>query len=254
MDYRAFKAADSPSLPAAGRYRSTGATHSATIWRVNRALKRRLALAVGIAALAAGGAVAAFAATSGTPHRGHSARTGAQPGGRDLPAAAAYLGIAPQQLESELSSGKSLAQIADSTAGKSESGLVAAIIAARRAHLAAAAEKLPKSVQAEVKRTRRAHLAAAVRRYLGLSGVQIHDQLRAGRTLAQIADSVPGKSSAGLVAAIVATRQQQLSAAVSAHKLTQAQADHRSATLTKRVTRLVNTTRVRHTARGHNGR
>jgi hypothetical protein len=221
---------------------------------VNRALKRRLALAVGIAALAAGGAVAAMAATSGTTHRAHSARTGGQLGGRDLPAAAAYLGIGPQQLESELSSGKSLAQIADSTAGKSESGLVSAIVAARRASLAAASAKLPKRVQSEVKRVHGSHLASAVRGYLGLTGIQIREQLRAGKTLAQIADSIPGKSSAGLIAAIVAARQQQLAATVAAHKLTQAQASHRSATLTKRVTRLVNSKRVPHAARAHNGR
>jgi hypothetical protein len=220
---------------------------------VNRALKRRLALAVGIAALAVGGAVAAMAATSGTTHRAHSARTGAQPGGTDLPSAAAYLGIAPQQLESELSSGKSLAQIAESTAGKSESGLVSAIIAARRAHLAAASAKLPKRVQAEVKRVRGAHLASAVRGYLGLSGIQIREQLRAGKTLAQIADGIPGKSSTGLVAAIVAARQRQLAAAVAAHKLTQAKATSRSASLTKRVTRLVDSKRVPHAARAHSG-
>jgi hypothetical protein len=221
---------------------------------VNRALKRRLALAVGIAALAAGGAVAALAATSGTTHRAHSARTGAQLGGRDLPAAAAYLGIAPQQLESELSSGKSLAQIAGSTAGKSESGLVSAIVAARRANLGGGAPKLPKSVQAEVKRVRGAHLAGVVRRYLGLTGVQIREQLRAGKTLAQIADSLPGKSSAGLIAAIVSTRRQQLAAGVAAHKLTPAQASSRSATLTARVTRLINRKSVPHAAHAHSGR
>jgi hypothetical protein len=220
---------------------------------VKRAVKRRLALAVGLAALAAGGAVAAVAATSGPDHKAHSARTGARPGGRDLAAAAAYLGIAPQQLESEIGSGKSLAQIAGSTAGKSESGLVSAIVAARRAQLAAASAKLPQRVQAEVKRVRGAHLASAVRGYLGLSPIEIREQLRDGRTLAQIADATPGKSSSGLIAAIVSARRQQLSAAVAAHKLTQAQAATRSVTLAKRVARLVESKRVPHAPRHHHG-
>jgi hypothetical protein len=206
---------------------------------VNRAFKRRLALAAGIAALAAGGTVAAVAAsTSSTPHRPHH-RLGL-PGGSDLPAAAAYLGVSEAQLESELSSGRSLAQIAAASAGKSESGLVGAIVAARRARIEAASTKLPQRVRVEVKRVRGQRLVSAVRGYLGLTQAQIRGDLRAGRTLAQIADSTPGRSASGLIAAIVASRRERLTAAVAAHKLTQSEASARAAGLTRRVSALVN--------------
>lgn len=45
-------------------------------------------------------------------------------------AAASYLGTTPAALRSQLRSGKSLAQIADATAGKSKAGLVATLVAA----------------------------------------------------------------------------------------------------------------------------
>jgi hypothetical protein len=166
----------------------------------------------------------------------------------------AYLGIPAAQLESEMSSGKSLAEIADATAGKSESGLIAAIVAARRARLAAVSTKLPQRVKSEVKRVPGQHLASTVREYLGLPQAQIRNERRAGRTLAQIADSTPGKSAAGLIAAIVAARQQRLSGAVAAHKLTQAQASARAAGLTKRVSALVNRTLTPTARTAHNGR
>ncbi len=81
---------------------------------------------------------------------------------------------------------------------------------------------------------------AAVRNYLGLTPPQLHGELRAGRTLAQIANATARKSAAGLVAAIVAARQARLSTATAAGKLSKAEADARTAALTKRVTRMVN--------------
>lgn len=62
-------------------------------------------------------------------------------GGRhDGPGAVAvhYLGISPATLRSERASGKSLAQIASTTPGKSAEGLKASMIAAARAKMAAA--------------------------------------------------------------------------------------------------------------------
>ena len=53
-------------------------------------------------------------------------------------AAAQYLGVSPMTLRSDLRSGKSLAQIAGSTSGKSVDGLKAAIIAAEKSRLDAA--------------------------------------------------------------------------------------------------------------------
>jgi hypothetical protein len=74
-----------------------------------------------------------------------------RPGGRHGPSVAAgYLGLTPAQLRAELRSGRTLAQIADATSGKSAAGLIDALVAARTAKLAArvAAGALTKSQQA----------------------------------------------------------------------------------------------------------
>lgn len=55
-----------------------------------------------------------------------------------LHVAAQYLGISPQALRSDLRSGKSLAQIAGSTPGKSVAGLKSALLAAAKTRLDAA--------------------------------------------------------------------------------------------------------------------
>jgi hypothetical protein len=56
-----------------------------------------------------------------------------------VPAAARYLGVSPARLRAELRSGRSLAQIADATAGRSASGLIDARVRAREATVAQAA-------------------------------------------------------------------------------------------------------------------
>ena len=87
-------------------------------------------------------AAAAVARGRGAAHRarGHARvapahRRIATPGFR---AAAGYLGISAAQLQSELESGRTLASIASATGGKSESGLIDVIVAAKREVLAAA--------------------------------------------------------------------------------------------------------------------
>jgi len=52
-----------------------------------------------------------------------------------LDAAAAYLGLSETVLRTQLQSGKTLAEIADATAGKSKAGLVAALVADEKSHL-----------------------------------------------------------------------------------------------------------------------
>jgi hypothetical protein len=215
---------------------------------VNRPLKRRLALGVAIAALVIGGAVVAMAATSQSGH--HHARTRGTP--VDLPVAASYLGVSPAQLEAQLRAGKTLADVAKATPGKSEAGLVAAIVSARQSRLSAIAAKVTKHVKAEVNRPpRRQGAAAIVRSYLGLTQAQIHRQLRAGKTLAQIADATPGKSAAGLSAALLQARRGRLEAMVKAAKITQAQFETRTKTLPSSITRLLNRTLQPHSHRAH---
>jgi hypothetical protein len=214
---------------------------------VNRVLRRRLALAAAVAALLAGGTVAAMAATSPHGHhKGSAARhTAHAHGGALLQAAAGYLGIPLAQLKQELGAGKTLAELA-TTSGKSEAGLIAALVAVRRTRLATISASLQRRVSAEVKRVHghggaaRHGARAAVRDYLGLTPRQLHSRLRAGQTLAQIANATAGKSEAGLVAAIVAARQARIGAASAAGKLTKSAAGARTAALSKRVTRMVN--------------
>ncbi len=55
------------------------------------------------------------------------------PGYVGLPAAARYLGVGATELRAKLQSGRSLAQIADATPGKSASGLIDARVSAREA-------------------------------------------------------------------------------------------------------------------------
>lgn len=76
--------------------------------------------------------------------------------------------------------------------------------------------------------------------YLGSSTDALKDQLRSGKTLAQIADATPGKSASGLVAYIVDTAKAKLDAKVAAGRLTQAQEDAWLAKLTSWVTAAVN--------------
>src|SRR5215218_760394 len=67
------------------------------------------------------------------------------------------------------------------------------------------------------------HLAAAAT-YLGLSATELQTQLAAGKSLADVAKA-QGKTVDGLVSALVADEKKELDAAVSAGRLTQAQAD-----------------------------
>ena len=102
----------------------------------------------------------------------------------------------------------------------------------------------------------RIHTDPAKRRREGKSGLttaQLQTQLQAGKTLAQIAAATSGKTTDGLVGALVAAEKTELAAAVSAGRLTQAQADTIAATLTQRFTDLVNGVRPAHGPDGHPG-
>jgi ribosomal protein S13 len=230
---------------------------------------------------AAGSFVAASSGTksgAGPDHHGPGFRHS------DLADAASYLGISQTALETALQSGKTLAQVADATSGKSAAGLIDALVTAEKSELAAAvkageltqaqADQLTANLKAhetaEVNGTFRGHgpggpgdrhgghghgdgLAAAAT-YLGITQNALLTQLQSGKTLAQIADATSGKSTAGLVAALVAAEKTELAAAVKAGDLTQAQADQISSGVQARVTALVNGTRPAHDGRGdHDG-
>ena len=242
-----------------------------------------------VALIAAGGAFAAgrhhgskAAATSGLTPGSYATVPGGRPAqggggfglgpGGDLAAAATYLGLSESTLETDLQSGKTLAQIADSTSGKSSSGLIAALVTAEKTRLAAAVKagtltqaqadqasaNLTARITARVNGTMpsrggfggpgfgrgfgRSDDLAAAATYLGLSQSDLQTKLQSGKTLAQVANSTSGKSSSGLIDALVKAEQAKLQAAVTAGTLTQAQADQLSANLKTRITNLVNGT------------
>src|SRR5689334_17626642 len=80
---------------------------------------------------------------------------------------------------------------------------------------------------------------AAAASYLGLTTDQLSKDLQGGKTMAQIAGSTPGKSRAGLVAALVAHEQQELADAVASGRLSQTQSDQIAAGLQQRFERFV---------------
>ena len=83
---------------------------------------------------------------------------------------------------------------------------------------------------------------AAAATYLGLSQADLQTALQSGKTLAQVANATSGKSAAGLIDALVAAEQAELQAAVTAGRLTQAQAEQLGTTVKTRFTNLVNGT------------
>lgn len=82
------------------------------------------------------------------------------------------------------------------------------------------------------------HRLGAVAKYLGMTPKELRTARQSGRSLAQIAAS-KGKSVDGLVAAIVAPAKARAAKAVSNGKLTQQRADELIARLTERVKALV---------------
>jgi hypothetical protein len=95
------------------------------------------------------------------------------------------------------------------------------------------------------------HLDAAAA-YLGVPATQLRTQLESGKTLAAVAKA-EDKTADGLVAALVADEKKELSAAVKAGRLTQAQADELLAGAEERFTALVNGTLAPRFGRGGAG-
>jgi hypothetical protein len=88
-------------------------------------------------------------------------------------------------------------------------------------------------------------IGAAAADYLGLTEAQIHEQLRAGKSLAQIAKD-KGKSTDGLKKALHDAVKEDLDAAVKAGRITQAQADEALGRFDERADDLINRTPGEH--------
>ena len=182
-----------------------------------------------------------------------------------LPAAAAYLGVTPVALRTELRSGKSLAQVA-SAKGKSVDGLKTALVAAIKMKVdaakaagkldAARADRLlqraPQLVERLVNAKPRARaqrakgarggLLKAAATYLGVTNAQLVTDLRVGKSLAQVA-TAKSKSVDGLKQALLAALKQKVDAAVAAGRLDAARAQKLLERAPAHIERLVNRSR-----------
>jgi len=193
---------------------------------------------------------------------------GVGPVGAGLDSVATALGITESQLQTELQSGKTLAQIATDH-GKTAADVVNALVADAQSKLDAAvkAGKLTQSQADALESDLKSKITdlvngtmpdgrfggpGAFRFGLGLGGKfdsaakaigitdsQLQTELQSGKTLAQIATE-HGKTAADVVNALVADAQTRLDAAVKAGKLTQAQADSLLSDLKSHITDLVN--------------
>src|SRR5437870_10829590 len=131
-------------------------------------------------------------------------------------AAAAYIGITEAQLRTELGTDKSLADVAVAH-GKTRDGLIAALVAAQQQDITTLVDQ--KGIGARPNpangvgpgfgrgpggRTVIGDSDASAATYLGTTEADLETKLRAGQTLAQIANATAGKSRDGLLNALVA--------------------------------------------------
>jgi hypothetical protein len=180
---------------------------------------------------------------------------------------ATYLGIAPADLKTKLA-GTSLGAIANATPGKNRDGLVAALTTASTTAIdKALADKKITAEQADKAKVGLAkHIGefvdhvytkverkpvapkvemfigdavTAARDYLGVPATDLMTALRAGKSLGEIADSIPGKNRAGLINAITSATNAKINQATAAGKITAEQAATLNASVTAAVTKLV---------------
>jgi hypothetical protein len=172
--------------------------------------------------------------------------------GSYLTAAAAYIGITEAQLRTELGTDKSLADVAVAH-GKTRDGLIAALAAAQQEEIATLVDQ--KGIGARPNpaggpgfgrgpggKVVTGDSLAAAAAYLGTTEADLHTKLRAGQTLAQIANATAGKNRDGLVNALVADATARIDAAQSAGRITADQATQLKANLSTRIAELVDTT------------
>jgi hypothetical protein len=219
---------------------------------MNDKLKRKIMVGVAVLAVLAGGILAIVTASGKGPSGARlsgEARIRGAASPTDLALAASYLDLSRAQLRHALRTGSALATVADATHGKSASGLIGALFAARAARLSAGASsgqlsaaeragrlaKLRQRVTAEVYRYRGVVTGPldmeAAARYLGITLRQLRSERRLGRSLEQIATARKGESAAGLIQAMVRAKTAVYAAAVAAGKLSHAEETPRIAKL-----------------------
>ena len=170
-------------------------------------------------------------------------------------AAATYIGITEAQLRTELGTDKSLADVAIAH-GKTRDGLIAALTAAQQQEIATLVDQKgigarpnpangygpgPGFGRGPGDRVTGDSLAAAAT-YLGTTTSDLQTKIRAGQTLAQIANATAGKSRDGLFNALVADATAKIDAAQKAGTITADQATQLKSNLSTRLAQLVDTT------------
>ncbi len=221
-----------------------------------------LGLVGGLTALALSAALAtsAFAGLTGTPTRPSQRvpiadiSTLAQPGAhawKVLATAAAYIGITEAQLRTELEAGKSLAEVAVAN-GKTRDGLIAALTQAASQAIAGLVDEkgLGRKGGGPGPGGRPGHgfslqPVATASAYLGIAQADLTTRMRAGETLAAIANATPGKSRDGLVAALVTATNAGIDKAVADGKIPADRAAELKAKTAERTARLVDEARKR---------
>jgi hypothetical protein len=173
-------------------------------------------------------------------------------------AAARYIGITEAQLRTELGTDKSLADVAVAH-GKTRDGLIAALTAAQQQDIATLVDQ--KGIGARPKPANGygpgpggfgrgpgggnviiGDTDAAAATYLGTTEADLETKLRAGQSLAQIANATAGKSRDGLVNALVADATAKIDAAQTAGRITADQATQLKSNLSTRIGQLVDAT------------
>ena len=244
--------------------------------------KTRIVLVtVGLLALAGGSTALASKGNAPTKKTLAASSGGRHGPGDELDAAASYLGTTAASLLTQLQGGKTLAQVATATNGKSTAGLIAALVAAEKTEIAAAVTsgKLTQAQADQIAPTLTQRFTefvngvrpaggpggfghgpggggddlAAAANYLGSTTTSLLTQLQGGKTLAQVAAATSGKSTAGLIAALVAAEKTEIAGKVTSGELTQTEADQMIATLTARFTDFVNGVRPADGPGGHDG-
>ncbi len=210
-------------------------------------------MAAALAAVVCAGAAAVGSADAAKRH-GHEAL---------LRAAAQYIGVSRAELVKDARSGQTLAQIA-TTHGKTVAGLKSAMLTALEARLdAAVAAKKLTTAQAQARMARadrrldrlvnarlgraalrpeRARLLNRSARYIGVTPKALRAELKAGKSLAQIAES-HGKTASGLKEALLKPFQQRLDRAQTAGRISPATAQARLARVSARLDKIINRTR-----------
>ena len=207
-----------------------------------------------------GGFAAAALLPGGTPGTvaqiwdntvGRALQNGPGKKGSLFTAAATYIGITEAQLRTELGTDKSLADVAIAH-GKTRDGLIQALTAAQQQGIATLVDQKGFGARPNPgpgfgrgpggPRVTGDPLAAAST-YLGIPRTDLETKLRAGQTLAQIANATAGKNRDGLFNSLVSDATAKIDAAQKAGTITADQATQLKSNLSTRMAQLVDSTR-----------